>query len=90
MLVSSVQRNGSVVIFIFCVCASVAGPLGCFHILAFGKNAAQTLGHLFQLVVVVWLGFLVGWLVWVFLFCFPDVYPEVELLGHMVVLFLIF
>ena len=61
---------------IFFMHSSVDGHLGCFCILAILSNAAMYMGcmYLFELV---------------FLF-FSDIYPAVELLGHMVVQFLVF
>ena len=52
----------------------ISGHLGCFHILAFVNSAATKYIYLFELV---------------FYFS-SDKYPEVELLYHMVVLFLVF
>ena len=56
--------------------SSVYGHLGCFRDLAVVNRAAMIIGvrYLFKLV---------------FSF-FPDIYPRVELLGHMVVLFLVY
>ena len=61
---------------IFFIYSSVGGHLGCFHILTIGNSAAVNIGmHVsFQISVLV----------------FSDMYPEVELLDHMIVLFLCF
>ena len=61
---------------IFFIYSSVGGYLGCFHILTIGNSAAVNIGmHVsFQISVLV----------------FSDMYPEVELLDHMIVLFLVF
>ena len=57
--------------------SSVDGHLGCFHVLAVLSNAALTI----EVPVSFWIN--------IFIF-FPDIYPEVELMSHMVVLFLVF
>ena len=61
---------------IFFIHSSVEGQLGCFHSLAIVNNAAVNIGvHVsFQISVSI----------------FSDIYPGVELLDHMVVLFLVF
>ena len=52
--------------------------LDCFHVLAVMSNAAMNIAvH-------------VSFQISVFVFFFKDIYPGVELLGHMVVLFLVF
>ena len=61
----------------FLIQSSVDGHLGCFHGLAIVNSAAMnTEVH-------------VSFQISVFIF-FPNVYPGVELLGHMVTLFLVF
>ena len=62
---------------IFLIQSSVDGHLGCFPILALVK------------IVLLWTWGCMHVFALVFSF-FPDIYPEVELLDHMVVLFLIF
>ena len=63
-------------IYIFFINSSVDGHLGCFHILASINNAGVNIK--------VRVYFQVS-----FSF-FSDIYPEVELLDHMVALFLVF
>ena len=61
---------------IFCIHSSTDGHLGCFLILAIVSNAAMNME--------------VNISFWVSVFIFSGKYPEVELLDHVVVLFLIF
>ena len=56
------------------ICSSVDGPLGCFHVLALINGAAMTLGYMYLFELQLSLG----------------VHPVVGLLGHTVVLFLVF
>ena len=66
-----------VCVYIFFIHSSVDGHLGCFHILASINNAGVNIKvHVY---------FQVS-----FSFFFSDIYPEVELLDHMVALFLVF
>ena len=60
----------------FFIHSSVNGHLSCFHFLAIVSNAAMNIG--------VHISF------WISVLIFFGEYPEVELLDHMVVLFLIF
>ena len=58
----------------FCILPSVFGHLGCFHVLAVVNSAPANTGVHASLSVMVFLGFM----------------PSNEMLGHMVVLFLVF
>ena len=60
-------------VYIYFVCSSVDGRLACFHILVIVINSAINIG--------VHVSFRIGF------FSFSDIYPGVELLGHMVALF---
>ena len=61
---------------IFFIHSSVDGRLGCFHILAIVNNASMNTG--------VHVSF------WISVLIFPDIYPGLDLLDHMTVLFLVF
>ena len=61
---------------IFLIQLFVDGQLGCFHILEIVNNAAMNIGVCVSFPISV--------------FVFSNIYPRVELLGHMVALVLIF
>ena len=61
---------------IFFVHLFIDGHLGCFHILAVVNSATVNIGT--------------GVSFQISLFVFLDIYPRVELLGHVVILFLVF
>ena len=61
---------------IFFICSSVNVHLGCFHTLAIVSNVLGALGCMYLFKLEFW--------------CFLDIYLGMELLGRMVVLFLVF
>ena len=66
---------------IFFIHSSVDGHFCYFSILAIVNNAALNIG--------VFVSFWISVFIYVFIYLFLDIYPGVELLGHMVVLFLV-